>query len=107
MTHSLNLKLLLGIYALIGWQLPAIAESGSWTDHLYFDHRTHAWWVQVSSTVPRVLTLTVTWHAQRGNGGVTGNFVLVVPAYPGFGAAVTAQKGVPGVRHFGYTIVSH
>jgi hypothetical protein len=94
------------IFFLSCWQLPAIAEIGSWTHHLYFDHKTHAWWVQVSSTVPRVLTLTVNWHAQRGHAGVTGSFVLVVPAYPGFGAPVTAQKGVPRVHNFAYTIAS-
>ena len=59
MTRGLNLKLLLVIYGLIGWQLPAIAQSGGWTSQQYFGQRTHAWWVQVSSTVPRVLTLTV------------------------------------------------
>jgi hypothetical protein len=37
--------------------------------------------------------------------GVKGSFVLLVPAYPGFGAPVTAQKGVPGIHNFGYTIV--
>ena len=106
MTRSLNLKLLLAIYVLIGWQLPADAQSGGWTSQQYFDRRTNAWWVQVSSTVPRVLTLTVNWYGNRGYGGqVKGSFLLLVPAYPGFGAPVTAQKGVPGIRNFGYTIV--
>jgi hypothetical protein len=61
MTHSFNLKLLLVIYGLIGWQLTAIAQSGGWTSQQYFDQGTQAWWVQVSSTVPQVLTLTVNW----------------------------------------------
>ena len=107
MIHKLNLKLFLGICLLIGWHLPAIAQTGEWTHQSYFDQRTQAWWVQVSSTVTRVLTVTVTWHGNRGIGiPVRGRFVLVVPAYLGFGAAVTAEKGVPGVRNFGYTIVS-
>jgi hypothetical protein len=107
MTHSLNLKLLLVIYGLIGWQLPAIAQSGGWTSQQYFDQGTQAWWVQVSSTVPRVLTLTVNWSANGGGIPVTGSFVLLVPAYPGFGAPVTAQGGVPGVSNFRYRIVSN
>jgi hypothetical protein len=108
MIRRLNLKLLLGIYLLIGWHLPANAHTGGWTHQLFFDQRTQAWWVQVSSTVPRVLTVTVTWHGNSGIGTrVRGRFVMVVPAYPGFGAATTAEKGVPGVRNFGYTIVSN
>jgi hypothetical protein len=108
MIRRLNLKLLLGIYLLIGWHLPASAQTGEWTHQLFFDQRTQAWWVQVSSTVPRVLTLTVTWHGNSGIGTrMRGTFVLVVRAYPGFGAAVTAEQGVPGVRNFGYTIVSN
>jgi hypothetical protein len=101
------LKLLLGIYALIGWQLPAMARGGSWTSQQYFDQRTQGWWVQVSSTIPRSFFLTVNWHGYRGNARVKGSFVLLVPAYPGFGAPVTAQKGVPGIQNFGYTIVSN
>ena len=100
------LRLLLGIYAFIGWQLPAMAQSGSWTSQQYFDQRTQAWWVQVSSTIPRSFFLTVNWHGNRGNGiRVKGSFVLLVPAYPGFGSPVTAQQGVPGIRNFGYTVV--
>jgi hypothetical protein len=54
------------------------------------------------------LTLTVNWHGTRGNGrAVKGSLLLVVPAYPSFGARVTAQKGVPGILNFGYTIVSN
>jgi hypothetical protein len=107
MIYRLNLKLILGIYLLIGWHLPAIAQTGEWTHQLFFDQRTQAWWVQVNSTVPRVLTVTVTWHGNSEMGiTVGGSFVLVVPAYPGFGAAVTAEEGVPGVRTFTYTIVS-
>jgi hypothetical protein len=103
-----NLKLLLGIYLVIGWQLSAIAQTREWTHQLFFDQRTQAWWVQVSSTLPRVLTVTITWHGNSRIGiPVRGRFLLVVPAYPGFGAAVTAEKGVPGVRNFGYTIVSN
>jgi hypothetical protein len=30
--------------------------------------------------------------------------VLFIPAYPGWGAPVTAQQGIPGIRNFGYTI---
>jgi len=101
------LKLLLGIYALIGWHLPVMAQNGSWTSQQYFDQRTQAWWVQVSSTIPRSFFLTVNWHGYRGNGRVKGSFLLLVPAYPGFGAPVTAQKGVPGIQNFGYTIVSN
>src|SRR3977135_2376146 len=107
MTHSLNLKLLLVIYGLIGWQLPAIAQSGGWTSQQYFDQGTQAWWVQVSSTVPQVLTLAVNWSANGAGIPVTGSFELVVPAYPGFGAPVTAQRGVPGVSNFRYTIGSN
>jgi hypothetical protein len=107
MTHRLNLKLLLVIYGWIGWQLPAIAQSEGWTSQQYFDPGTQAWWVQVSSTVPQVLTLTVNWSANGDGIPVTGSFVLVVPAYPGFGAPVTAQRGVPGVSNFRYTIVSY
>jgi hypothetical protein len=108
MIRRLNLKLLLGIYLLIGWHLPAKAHTGGWTHQSFFDQRTQAWWVQVSSTVPRVLTVTITWHGNSGIGTrVRGRFVMVVPAYPGFGAATTAEKGVPGVRNFGYTIVSN
>ena len=107
MIHRLNLKVLLGIYLLIGWHLPAFGQTGEWTHQLFFDQRTQAWWVQVSSTVPRVLTVTVTWHGNSGIGTrVRGRFVMVVPAYLGFGAAVTAEEGVPGVRTFTYTIVS-
>jgi hypothetical protein len=106
LAHSVNLKLLLVICVLIVWQLTAIAQSGGWTSHQYYDHRYRAWWVQVSSTVPRAFTLTVNWHGNRGYGvGVKGSFVLLVPAYPGFGAPVTAQKGVPRIHNFGYTIV--
>jgi hypothetical protein len=106
LAHSVNLKLLLVIGVLIGWQLPAIAQSGFWTSNQYYDHRYGAWWVQISSTVPRAFWLTVNWHGYRGYGqGVKGSFVLLVPAYPGFGAPVTAQKGVPGIHNFGYTIV--
>lgn len=106
MPHRVSLKLLLVIYVLIRWQVPAVAQGGGWTSHLYFDKRTNAWWVQVSSTVPSVLNLTVNWHGTRGYGrGVRGSFLLLVPAYPGFGAPVTAQQGIPGVHHFGYTIV--
>jgi hypothetical protein len=101
------LKLLLGIYALIGWHLPVMAQNGSWTSQQYFDQRTQAWWVQVGSTIPRSFFLTVNWHGYRGNGRVKGSFLLLVPAYPGFGAPVTAQKGVPGIQNFGYTIVSN
>ena len=102
------LKLLLGIYAFVGWQLPVMAQSGSWTSQQYFDQRTRAWWVQVSSTIPRSFFLTVNWHGNRGEGlPVKGSFVLLVPPYPGFGAPVTAQRGVPGIKHFGYTIVSN
>ncbi|HEX6567484.1 MAG TPA: hypothetical protein VF020_24545 [Chthoniobacterales bacterium] len=101
-------RLLLSIYAFIGWQIPAMAQSGSWTSQQYFDQRTQAWWVQVSSTIPRSFFLTVNWHGSRGGGlRVRGRFVLLVPAYPGFGAPVTAQQGVPGIKHFGYTIVSN
>jgi hypothetical protein len=108
MSHSLNLKRLLILAGLIGLQLPVIAQSESWTSHQYFDQRTKAWWVQVSSTVPRVLQVTVTWHGSRGVGRpVKGWFVLLVPAYPGFGAAVTAQKGVPGLKQFAYSAVSN
>ena len=107
MTHSLNLRILMVFYGMIGWQLPAIAQTGGWTSQQYFDQRHQAWWVQASSTVPRVLALTVNWHGNRGNGRVHGSFVLVVPAYPGFGAPVTAHQGVPSVRNFGYTIVSN
>ena len=96
-----------GIYALIGWHLPVMAQNGSWTSQQYFDQRTQAWWVQVSSTIPRSFFLTVNWHGYRGNGRVKGSFLLLVPAYPGFGAPVTAQKGVPGIQNFGYTIVSN
>jgi hypothetical protein len=106
LANRANLKILLVIGVLIGWQLPAIAQSGGWTSHQYYDHRYRAWWVQVSSTVPRAFTLTVNWHGDRGYGvGVKGSFVLLVPAYPGFGAPVTAQKGVPRIHNFGYTIV--
>jgi hypothetical protein len=105
LAHSVNLKLLLVIGLLIGWQLPAIAQTGFWTSNQYYDHTYGAWWVQVSSTVPRAFALTVSWHGYRGYGlGVKGSFVLLVPAYPGFGAPVTAQKGVPGIHNFGYTI---
>lgn len=105
MPHRL-LKLLLVIYAFTGGQFPAIAQTEGWTSHQYFDSRHKAWWVQVSSTVPRALTLTVNWYGSRGAGRqVRGNFVLLVPAYPGFGAPVTAQRGVPGIKNFGYTIV--
>ena len=105
MPHRL-LKLFLVIYGLTAGQLPAIAQAGGWTSHQYFDPRYKAWWVQVSSTVPRALTLTVNWFGSRGAGlRVKGSFVLLVPAYPGFGAPVTAQQGVPGIQHFGYTIV--
>jgi hypothetical protein len=101
-----NLKLLLVGCALIGWQWPVIAQTGGWTSHQYYDHRYRAWWVQVSSTLPRSFLLTVNWHGNRGRGrGVKGTFVLLVPAYPGFGAPVTAQKGVPGIHNFGYTIL--
>ena len=100
------LKLLLVMYAFTGGLLPAIAQTGGWTSHQYFDPRYKAWWVQVSSTVPRAIMLTVNWHGNRGVGPqVRGSFVLVVPAYPGFGAPVTAQQGVPGIHNFGYTIV--
>jgi len=106
MPHRL-IKLLLVLYALTGGLLPAIAQTGGWTSHQYFDSRYKAWWVQVSSTVPRAFTVTVNWYGSRGAGlRVKGSFVLLVPAYPGFGAAVTAEEGVPGVRNFGYTIVS-
>jgi hypothetical protein len=104
LAHSVKLLLVIGV--LIGWELPAIAQGGGWTSHQYYDHRYRAWWVQVSSTVPRAFTLTVNWRGSRGyDRGVKGSFVLLVPAYPGFGAPVTAQKGVPGIRNFGYTIV--
>ena len=59
LADCVNLKLLLVIGVLIGWQLTAIAQSGGWTSHQYYDHRYRAWWVQVSSTVPRAFTLTV------------------------------------------------
>ena len=105
MPHRL-LKLLLVVYAFTSGLLPAIAQTGGWTSHQYFDPRYKAWWVQVSSTVPRAIWLTVKWHGNRGAGRqVRGSFVLVVPAYPGFGAPVTAQQGVPGIHNFGYTIV--
>jgi hypothetical protein len=100
--------LLILVYGFSGWQLLANAQSGNWTSQQYFDQRHQTWWVQVSSTVPRVFTVTVNWHGTKGNGrSVKGNFVLVLPAYPGFGAPVTAQKGVPGVSNFAYTIVSN
>jgi hypothetical protein len=99
------LKLLLGIYAFVGWHVPVMAQSGSWTSQQYFDRRSQSWWVQVSSTIPRSFLLTVNWHGDRGRSlPVKGSFVLLVPAYPGFGAPVTAKKGVPGIQNFGYTI---
>ena len=99
------LKLLLVIYVLTVGLLPAIAQAGGWTSHQYFDPRYKAWWVQVSSTIPRTFTLTVNWHGSRRAGmQVRGSFILLVPAYPGFGAPVTAQQGVPGIQNFGYTI---
>ena len=110
MLHRVNLKVLLGIYVLIGWHPPpAIAQTGDWTHQSFFDQRTQAWWVQVSSTVPRGLIVTVNWRGNSGSLGIPaqGRFVLVVRAYPGFGAPVTAEKGVPGVRNFRYTIVSN
>jgi hypothetical protein len=104
-TRFVSLKLLLVVCALIGWQWPVIAQSGGWTSHQYYDHKYRSWWVQVSSTIPRSFLLTVSWHGNRRPGrGVKGSFVLLVPAYPGFGAPVTAQKGVPGILNFGYTI---
>jgi hypothetical protein len=66
-----------GIYALIGWHLPVMAQNGSWTSQQYFDQRTQAWWVQVSSTIPRSFFLTVNWHGYRGNGRVKGSFLLI------------------------------
>jgi hypothetical protein len=100
-----SLKILLVIGVFISWQLAASAQNGGWTSQQYYDSQQRAWWVQVSSTVPRAFTLTVNWHGSRGYGrGVKGSFVLLVPAYPGFGAPVTAQKGVPGVQDFSYTI---
>jgi hypothetical protein len=100
------LKILLVVGVLICCQLAAIAETPGWTSHQYYDPRYKAWWVQVSSTLPRSFIVTVNWHGNRGYGGaVRGSFALLVPAYPGFGAPVTAQKGIPGVHHFGYTIV--
>jgi len=106
LAYRANLRTLMVVGLLIGWQLPAVAQNGGWTSHQFYDQRYRAWWVQVSSTVPRAFTLTVIWHGNRGAGrGVKGSFVLLVPAYPGFGAPVTAQKGVPGINNFGYTIV--
>lgn len=105
LAYRVNVKIVLVIGVLICWHLPAVAQDGGWTSHQYYDQRHRAWWVQVSSTIPRAFTLTVNWHGTRGYGrGVKGSFVLLVPAYPGFGAPVTAQKGLPGILNFGYTI---
>jgi hypothetical protein len=101
-----NLKILLVVGVLICWQLAAIAQIPGWTSQQYYDARHKAWWVQVSSTLPRSFFMTVNWHGKAGYGGaVRGTFVLLVPAYPGFGTPVTAQRGIPGVHNFGYTIV--
>src|SRR5258708_35705223 len=81
LAHSVNLKLLLVIGVLIGWQLPAIAQSGFWTSNQYYDHGYGAWWVQGSSTVPRAFARTVNWYGYRGEGvGVQESLGLLAPA---------------------------
>jgi hypothetical protein len=103
-----NLKIWLVVGLSLCWQFAGLAQNPGWTSHQYYDPRYKAWWVQVSSTMPRSFTVTVYWHGTRGyGGGVRGTFVMLVPAYPGFGAPVTAQKGTPGVHNFSYTIAAN
>jgi hypothetical protein len=88
---------------------PAFADpaSGSWTDSSYFDNKTTTWMVNVTSMVNRFLTCTINWNGVSLGSGNTahGIFTMVLPPYPGYGAAIIGHKGVSNVGSFKYTIV--
>jgi hypothetical protein len=69
--------------------------------------------VQVTSMVTHRLTCTVTWQGTYigaqvpggPKGNTSGTFTIVLPAYPGQGAAVVGSKGAKNITNFTYQIV--
>jgi len=109
MTHTLNLKTLIGhlwIDRLANFLASPRAEVGHPNSTSTGGPR--PWWVQVSSTVPQVLTLTVNWSANGSGIPVTGSFALVVPRpIRALELQSLRREAYRGVSNFRYRIVSN
>jgi hypothetical protein len=81
------------------------SADGEWKDRAFWDNVTGLWITAVTSTVKKQLTCTVTWNGisvGKVNNGQTvhGTFTLVIPAWPGYGAAMEGRSGIKDVSGF-------
>src|SRR5260370_24062495 len=91
----------------------ATAVADNWTSTAYWDEASQPQYVQVTSMVPHKLTCTVTWRGTyigpqapgAPNGATGGTFTMVLPAYPGSGAAIVGRQGAKYITNFTYKIV--
>lgn len=85
----------------------------NWTHTNYWDQNSQTQIVQVTSMVTHLLTCTVTWRGTyigpqvpgAPNGDTSGTFAMVLPAYPGHGAAIVGRQGAKYITNFSYQIV--
>lgn len=95
------------LYVIVAAVPPRVAlADGNWKDRAFYDNGSGMWITEITSTDKKRLTCTVNWNGtQNGVGSqagktVHGTFTLVLPAYPGLGAAIVGRQGIRNVSGF-------
>lgn len=109
--RSVVLTLAMLCLFLVASPLPSFADD--WTHRNYWDQNSQMQIVEVTSMVRHQLTCTVNWNGTytgpTGPGAPSGNtsgvFTIVLPGYPGNGAAIVGRQGAKYISNFQYSIV--
>lgn len=101
------------LLAVLAACVAAAFAQNNWTHTNYWDQNSQTQVVQVTSMVTHKLTCTVTWRGTyigpqvpgAPTGSTGGTFTMVLPAYPGSGAAIVGRQGAKYITAFSYQIV--
>jgi hypothetical protein len=97
-------------------------QNGSWSDDTYYDGTVDPYHpevgpgyvIKITSISTNRLTCTVTWNGTKTGDAtidhtvgrnIAGSFVLVLPAYPGNGAAKTASYRITNIADLQHHIL--